>query len=120
MGLSTARNLISRSAKIFLSQTTINPESLTLFSSRNHSIKIIDMNRKGTIVTVQQERNGLTLYRHPDDLKPLKSRPNNPEEGMHSYRIDQITPKRVMYAYRTQISNGQKKSNTTMTATAKV
>ena len=31
---------------------------------------IIDINREGNIITVQQERSGLTLYRHPDDLKP--------------------------------------------------
>ena len=51
----------------------------TLFLQK--PFKIIDMNRKGNIVTVQQERSCLTLYRHPDDLKPMKSRLDNPEEG---------------------------------------
>ena len=44
------------------------------------AFKIIDMNREGNIVTVQQEGSGLTLCRHPDDLKPSKSRPDNREE----------------------------------------
>jgi hypothetical protein len=37
------------------------------------AFKIIDMNREGNIVTVQQEGSGLTMCRHPDDLKPSKS-----------------------------------------------
>ncbi|CAB3995913.1 endonuclease 8-like 3 [Paramuricea clavata] len=54
------------------------------------AFKIIDMNREGNIVTVQQEGSGLTLCRHPDDLKPSKSRPDNREEKQECMQYAEI------------------------------
>ena len=68
------------------------------------AFKIIDMNKEGNTVTVQQEGSGLTLCRHPDDLKPLKSQLDDPKEKQE--------------CNSTPISNSQKKSSTMMTTKA--
>ncbi len=43
------------------------------------AFKIIDINLEENRITVQQEGSGLTLSRHPDDIKLVKFRPDNPE-----------------------------------------
>lgn len=40
------------------------------------AFKIVDINKEGNKVTVQQEGNGLTLCRHPDDIKPFEHKPD--------------------------------------------
>ena len=44
------------------------------------AFKIIDINQEENKITVQQEGSGLTLTRHPDDIKLVKFRPDNTED----------------------------------------
>ena len=44
------------------------------------AFKIIDINQEENKITVQEEGSGLTLTRHPDDIKLVKFRPDNTED----------------------------------------
>ena len=46
----------------------------------NQPLKIIDINKVGNKIIVEQEETGLTLCRHPDDIKPFKLRKRSYED----------------------------------------
>jgi hypothetical protein len=52
--------------------------------------KIIDMNEEGNKITVRQEETGLTLCRHPDDIKPCKDYSSHLEEKTESIEYPEV------------------------------
>ncbi len=54
------------------------------------AFKIIDINQQKKKITVQQEGSGLTLSRHPDDIKLVKFHPDNPENKQECVQYSDV------------------------------